>query len=757
MPLLLSLSIAVCSVLYSEPESIIKDTLAESVHISSFKQSLPVGQVASPVSVMYMKEMENRGLKNPKDFSAIVPNLHIPDYGSAMTSSVYMRGFGSRIDNPVIGLYIDDMPVLDKNCYDFDMLDIRRIDLFRGPQGTLYGRNAMCGVLSMTTVSPLSYQGVRAAVEYGSANSVGVRVSAYGKTKKGFGIGGALGYRRSDGFYTNEYTGTDSSPYDALSFRMRAGKEISSSFTFENILSASMLWQGGYPYRLYDTDTGVLNPVSYNGPGSYRRLSISDAVKLKASFRNFTFSSVTSWQMLMDEMDVDQDFTPASMFTLVQSQNSHAFTQEFILKPEAGWRRDWWDWQTGVFGFYRHNVMSAPVTFLRDGIDSLIIGEANSHMPPFLGKLDMLEDSFVIASDFGIGTYGAAIYHESYFNAGRWRFTAGLRVDYEGNDMKYDSRSTINYKLGFIVPQFREVETVYKGDISNDYVEFLPKISAMYSFGEEGEDGTGLRLYATLSKGYKSGGFNTQIFSDVLQNKMMAGMISDAMGGMGGGSDVSADNTSYRPERSFNYEIGTNFNVGLPGNGHTLKGSAALFYIDCRNQQITVFPEGKSTGRMMLNVGRSYSLGAELELHYRWKGLSASLAYGYTDARFLKYNDGNHDYSGNRIPYSPSNTLNLRAGYRFGFGSDICRSLTVSADVSGTGKIWWDEANTLSQPLYMLLGADMMLSFKWFDLFVRGENITDADYNVFYFKSVGNSFFQTGKPARFSLGLMFDF
>ena len=67
-----------------------------------------------------------------------------------------------------------------------------------------------------------------------------------------------------------------------------------------------------------------------------------------------------------------------------------------------------------------------------------------------------------------------------------------------------------------------------------------------------------------------------------------------------------------------------------------------------------------------------------------------------------------------------------------------------------------DEANTLSQPFYAVLGADLRLSFEWFDLFARGENLTGTDYNVFYFKSVGNSFFQTGKPARFTVGVSLD-
>ena len=112
-------------------------SLERAVVRSGYKQSLALEKTASPVSSVYLVEIEQSGIDAPKNLSCLVPNLHIPDYGSSMTSSVYMRGFGSRIDNPVIGMYIDDIPVLNKNSYDMDLLDIRKIDVFRGPQGTL--------------------------------------------------------------------------------------------------------------------------------------------------------------------------------------------------------------------------------------------------------------------------------------------------------------------------------------------------------------------------------------------------------------------------------------------------------------------------------------------------------------------------------------------------------------------------------------------------------------------------------------------
>lgn len=161
---------ALLSVSFSEEE--LHDTLSAVVVEHSVKQALPLERLASPVSVVYLAELEGRGINSPKELSSVVPNLHIPDYGSAMTSSIYLRGFGSRMENPVLGFYVDDVPVLNKNAYDMNMLDIRRADMFRGPQDTLYGRNSMCGVLSLSTLSPADYQGVRAGLEYGSGNRI---------------------------------------------------------------------------------------------------------------------------------------------------------------------------------------------------------------------------------------------------------------------------------------------------------------------------------------------------------------------------------------------------------------------------------------------------------------------------------------------------------------------------------------------------------------------------------------------------------
>ena len=656
-----------------------------------------------------------------------------------MTSSVYLRGFGSRIDNPVIALYIDDIPILDKNQYDFDFLDIRRADLLRGPQGTLYGRNAMVGVLSLSTLGPSSWQGVRASAEYGSGGTLAVRGSWYGER-----LGVAAALRHTDGFYTNEFDGRRCDPSDEVSLRLRHERDLRDGLRLDQTLSLSWLEQGGWPYRQWQD--GQLRDVDYNDRTAYRRISVLAGNKLTRELPEGRLHSITSLQGLFDRMDLDQDFTRASMFTLTQRQRQGALTQEFVFEPVR--KTDGWERRSGAFALVRYNAMHAPVHFKEDGIRSLILDNANAHMPEFLGALVFGEDNFVIDSDFGLLSYNLALYHESVFLLGRWRLTAGLRLDHEGAFMDYDSRALIHYRLTGshsdgrpLMPEFRGFETAYAGGRSNLWFQVLPKLSALYDAG----DG---QVYATLSKGFKSGGFNTQLFSDILQGMMMDGLMADMGIYLDNTPDrTTAQKTAYKPETGWNFEVGGRYARGA------FRGQAALYYILCRNQQLTVFPPGMSTGRMMTNAGRSSSYGTELEASWRHGGWNFAGAWGYVHAVFDAYSDGNADYSGCRIPYAPEQTLSLRGSYRLVFSGSRLKSLTLGADLTGTGRIWWDEDNSLSQPFYALAGGDVTLSSDRVDLFVQGSNLLGREFDTFYFKSVGNQFFQRGKPRRLTAGI----
>lgn len=728
-----------------EPVDTLQNIEQVTVVAPAAKQTFSLRRQPISSTVLSPAAIERERVLSVKDLSAVVPNFYQPDYGSRMTSSIYVRGFGARIDQPVVGVNVDEIPYLNKNSYDFDLFDIARIEVLRGPQGTLYGRNTIGGQLNIYTLSPLGYSGVRASAEYGTGNTVRAKASYYGRVSDNFGISVGGFYTRTDGFFDNAYDGSDCDRGHSAGGRVRMVWQGADGWSIDNVASVGSSLEGGYAYCLYDEASGTVSPVNYNGPNSYERVNVTDGFVVKHEGEKMLFTSATGYQYLYDRMLIDNDFTPRSLFTLVQQQREHALTEDIVLRSNDDSRH--WQWITGAYGFYKRLRMEAPVTFLEDGIGDLILGAANAGIQSVMpwAKLMIEESAFDIASNFKIPTYGLALYHESSLRAGRWRFTAGLRLDYEASRMDYDNYTSIHYRLSPMMPQFKELSMPFAGRERMDFLELLPKFAVNFTTGA-GD------LYVAASRGYKAGGFNTQIFSDILQNRLMAAMMED----MGMPAQPSPYNeasaTTYKPEYSWNYEAGGH----LAFADGRVRTDFSLFWIECRDQQLTVFPEGTTTGRMMSNAGRSRSRGVEVSLSWNpTTHLGVWGSYGFTDARFVKFDDGEADYAGNVLPYAPRNTVSLGATYRLHVGARMLDDVVVNCSWQGAGKIYWNESNTLSQNFYSQLGASVELRKGDFTLSLWGRNLTGTDFYTFYFKSVGNSFFSHGKPRQLGLTLSY--
>ena len=159
------------------PEAIDTAVVMDNVQVTAIKQGLTLRNRPVAASVVGRETIERRGVTAIKELSQLVPNFYIPDYGSRLTSAVYIRGIGSRINTPSVGLYVDNIPYIDKSAFDFDYSDIERIDVLRGPQGTLYGRNAMGGLIKIHTKSPFSYQGTDLRIGAGTHNAYSISLS----------------------------------------------------------------------------------------------------------------------------------------------------------------------------------------------------------------------------------------------------------------------------------------------------------------------------------------------------------------------------------------------------------------------------------------------------------------------------------------------------------------------------------------------------------------------------------------------------
>lgn len=726
------------------------EALAEVAVVAQLKQKSDLRLEPLSGTTIRLEGIERRQIATLGDFSSYTPNLYIPDYGSKITSSIYVRGLGSRMDNPAVGLYIDRIPYLNKNGFDADMWDIMRMEVLRGPQSTLYGRNTIGGIINVYTLSPMVYQGSRFSVSYGNGNSMDFKASTYEKLNEKWAFSLGANYYSSDGYLQNEYDGSDCDWIESGTGRLRVVYKPGSRITIDNVFNVGVVKQGGYAYCLYDSETGSVMPVNYNDESGYRRRTLSYGLTVDYKADKYLLSSVTSWQFLDDKMTLDQDFTPKSMFTLQQAQYENSVTQEVVVRNSDS--RSRWQWLNGVSLFYKHMKMDAPVRFKNDGIQELILENVNNGIHTAFPNADILfeEDEFDINSKFKSPVLGAALYHQSEYRVGRFLFTAGMRVDYEHAELAYNSYSSLHYRFTLTMPQFKEFESVLKGREKRNYIEPLPKLAVQYDLKERGS------IYATLSRGYKAGGFNTQMFSDILQNKMQSDMMADlgvyfdnqALAGYSVGEIIA-----YKPEYSWNYEIGGHFNWF----GGALNMDAALFYIDCTDQQLTVFPTGKTTGRMMTNAGRTRSLGAEIAINARVaNGLDLTGTYGYTNAKFTKYNNGIEDFKGKFVPYVPLNTVSANVQYTIYNLGAVLDKLSFRVGYNGIGKIYWNETNDLSQDFYSLLNGSIYAHRGRFSLELWGKNLMGTDYNAFYFVSVGNAFFSKGKPAQYGATLSME-
>lgn len=698
-------------------------TLSE-VSVTAIKEPQYRSLRPTAVTTIGASQIERLDILNVKHAAELVPNFYIPDYGSRMTSSIYVRGLGARIDQPVVGLNVDNVPYLNKDNYDFDLADIERIEMYRGPECTLYGRNTMGGLINLYTLSPLRYQGVRAMLQYGSGNSVNASVSVYHKWNDHIGSSLSLSYGHTDGFFRNENNGKKTDKENQWSLRMKHSFSDGGQFYAENVTGINLSRQGGYPYQSIAT-----GQIAYNDTCYYKRLGVTDGLTLRWTLPGVTLSSITSFQYINDDMTLDQDFLPLSYFTLSQVRHEWAFTQDFIARGEKGR----YSWLGGVFGFYKRTNMSAPVTFKDDGIKGLI--EDHFNRPEIRFPIRWDDRTFVLGSNFLIPDRGVAVYHRSSYGFGRFTASADVRLDYEKVGIEYHNFTNTSYTRWNSTVTPWEVfshETVNideRGSMSQDFVQFLPKVTLEYDFG------SGV-AYVSAAKGYKAGGYNTQMFSDVLQQSLMAEL------GLASKYDPK-EIISYKPEESWNYELGARFSIprwNLTGNG-------AIFYIDCRNQQLTMFPEGTTTGRIMTNAGKTRSYGLEMSLKWNpLQSLEINAAYGLTNAEFVEFNNGRTNYKGKRVPYAPGNTLYAGADYDWQLNGRLLKSLRLHVGARGVGDIYWDEANSVKQNFYLLPDASVTLESDKFSVQLWGENLTDTDYDVFYFVSIGNAFLQKGRP-----------
>ena len=437
------------------------------VTVVEFKKSKE-NLATNSVSVVDSGFINSHELQSITELTAVVPNFYMPEYGSKQNTPVYIRGVGAKTKGSAVGFYVDGIPHFENSSFDVDMSNIASVMVFRGPQGTLYGRNAIGGIINVSTVSPLTYQGTQFKLGYGSHNDALFQFSHYNKLGSKVGYSVAGGYHYNDGFhrnmFTNEYADQLKDAYGRVALVWLLDNKwflrVNSMLDYSN--------QGGYPYGKYNRLTGETEPVNYNRYSSYRRLLSTSGVNIRYAGENVSFSSQTAFQYIRDRQGIDQDFTSHDTYFVKNRLKQTMLSQEFILKSNNSSR---YQWLWGAFAMSQH---------INNTVETQYITKDNA-----------------FPTHYRIPVNALALYHQSIIKLfSGFSFIAGLRWDYEHSTLNY-LRETYQLSTNGARKEVKNVNS------SLHFNQITPKFALQYQ--DERNNNT---YYFSVTRGYKAGGFN---------------------------------------------------------------------------------------------------------------------------------------------------------------------------------------------------------------------------------------------------------
>ena len=741
-----------------------------------------------PVSsnVFGSEQLQQLNVRDLSQLSQYVPSFVMPSYGSRLTSSMYVRGIGSRVNSPAVGLYYDNIPLMSKAAFNnhFYMLD--RVDILRGPQGSLYGQNTEGGLVRIYSKDPMRYQGTDIRLGIGNGLWRNVEVAHYHRPSEKLAFTVAGFYSGQKGFINNQNFEDKNDKSLEAGGKARLIFQPSAKLKLDWTADYQWVSQNGFGYGVfhpfdYETDSWCATPPStmmcpadehVEDPATtvmngYKRNMFNTGLTLSADLGSLLFTSTTSYQFLQDRMLMDQDYMAPDYLMLEQRQKMNALTQELVLRSHDQSR---WQHTSGLFASYQWLRTDAPVTFgpdMRAMLATTILG----YMPERVQSMFTTWEIPVldVAEQFRTPQLNLALFHESNFLlTDRLKATVGFRLNYDHVEIDYDTEALmlLHYaaQMGPRAMEYTNgLVSSLKQTHDKGFTQFLPKVGLTYTLDEQLGN-----VYALISKGYRSGGYNIQMFSDILQTDLMANgkdisslqNETKTLEHSAEDYDAIAETISYKPEESWNFELGAHLNLF----GSSTHLDLALYYMQIRNQQLSIMEPNSNYGRMMVNAGKSHSLGLETTLRGRAldNRLDWALSYGFTSAKFDEYRDllrnteaassqgyVDTDFDGNYVPFVPQHTLSAMADYH------ITSKLTVGANLSAQGRTYWDEANTFDQPFYVLVGAHADYDFGPVVVSLWGRNLTNTHYNTFAVQSSaagGTRYFaQRATPLQFGV------
>lgn len=672
----------------------------DEVVVSADKREQDAKQLPLSITTLNAEDIESAHLWAAEDLRTLVPNLYAASPGDGR-NTISIRGItGATSYDPAVTTYIDGVGAMTLDTYIPNLFDIDRIEVLKGPQGTLYGRNAMGGVINIVTRPPSPYARGFAEASFGNYGMQRYTAGITTPVVQGkLFLSAAVLYEGRNGYYTNDY---DHSDFDAqhrlggnYSLRWQVSPKWSVEANFKHLENRN---HGAFTL---DATPGLALATPYHVDQNATTLMIDNTVNAsftaKYAGRGLTFSTQTAYasNYRYYRQPIDGDFSPADAVSIVNNYGKPwNKVQNLSEELRLGNTGDGpWTWTTGVYGFYRDVPNKQGTHF---GRDAALVGSPDTNYT-------ILNTSNLYGA--GLAAYGQAT---RTFRHG-WSLTAGLRYDYEHNYERVSGMYVPDGGAGLVM----QPDT----SASASYGAFSPMAALGKNLGNTD-------LYARYARGYRTGGL-TAISGDPTQPPLYP----------------------YKPEYSSNWEVGAKGRYFKD----RLEVNAAVYYCILNDVQVPTLelPAGLT---VVQNAGRLTSRGFDGDVSALLvRGLRLTYSVGVTHATFdrldLSENGAATDLKGHRQVFTPDMTSTLILQYSVRLGAV---GLHARAAWSYLGRQYFDLANTVEQSSYQVLDGSAGVSYKDFTLDGWTRNLTKTKY-IAYAYDFGAA--RLGDPCTYGVTL----
>lgn len=591
----------------------------EEVLVTARKRQENLQEVPMAISALTAKDIAEAGLMRLQDITQLVPNMTYLEPTTNKFTNITLRGIssgGGLGNDPALGVYIDEVYIGRDSGFNGDLLDIERVEVLKGPQGTLFGRNTTVGAINITTKRPTDEFGGTVVVGVGDYNLK--RIGGLVNVPLGDTLAAKLSVvdMDRDGFLDNSFGGT----VNTVDYTTgRAQLLWTPSERLDVLLTGSYRESSGngnsYVTRFQGEPLDKTYDVNIPDPGFEDVEDSMFALHLNYDFSDYTITSITSFQKIEESYRNDSDWTPLDDLTAVDAREMESWSQELRLENSGDSRLEW------VIGAYLYHqefdvftqsLSGGDTIFAFFGLTDLIgLGLQPSDVIPGLPNGVDISASSVIETD------SASLFaNATYALNDQWSVTAGVRYSEDDKDLDYEQQADALAAAAGFLPFTLQ-------DKQND-----EEVTTTISLNWQPHDN--LLAYARYAGGYKAGGFNNSV-------------------------STTASLVSFDAETLDSYELGLKSTL----LDNSLRVNVAVFRMEYKDKQESRFIAG--VGFQQDNAGEAVSDGFEAD--FEWTPLERWTVYGgvgYAKAEYDDYVvDATTDWSGNTLIRAPEWTANL--------------------------------------------------------------------------------------------------